>query len=580
MKVLLVEDDAITRRMLEKVLETEGFETNSFEDAETSWHAIQTESYPLIVLDWMLPGISGLELCQRIRRLPHGLASLVLMITSRNDPGDLETILEAGVDDYIPKPFDFKLLKVRLRIARQQAENLLRRKHAESALEKAFLQMEHSHADLLSILNELRIGTTLTEENGEVTFLSKTASELLGVAEESVLGQSWRTAFPFSDKQKLMIGKIAAKPQKTRQKLLLVSSNTDKKSFRIEIEAADEPRNPDRKIFFLYDVSEVHDLRRQLDEKASFHDIVGKSERMRSIYQLIQDLSPLDTTVLIDGETGTGKELVARAVHFSSVRQKQPFIALNCAGLTESLVASQLFGHKKGAFTGAISDHKGVFESGDGGTVFLDEIGEIPLNVQSSLLRVLENREISRVGEVMTRKVNVRIISATNRNLAKMVEDGLFRIDLLYRLRVARIALPGLKDRREDIPLLVDLFLRQLRATIGKSVTSVSDEAYGSLMGYPWPGNVRELRNAMEFAVIRCRGNEIRVSDLPPEITPEVIAEESQPQDRLDVPRDEKAELVRALKQARGNRTRAAKILGLSRATFYRRLADYRGEVK
>ena len=580
MKTLLVEDDPITRRMLEKVLETEGFETSSFEDAEAAWHAIQTESYPLIVLDWMLPGISGLELCQRIRQLPDGLASLVLMITARNDPGDLETILEAGVDDYIPKPFDFKLLKVRLRIARQQAENLLSRKNAESALEKAFLQMEHSHADLLSILNELRIGTTLTEENGEVTFLSKTASELLGVSEESVLGQSWRTAFPFSDKQKSMIGKIVSKPQKTRQKLLLVSSNTDKKSFRIEIEAADEPRNPDRKIFFLYDVSEVHDLRMQLGEKASFHDIVGKSERMRSIYQLIQDLSPLDTTVLIDGETGTGKELVARAVHFSSVRQTQPFIALNCAGLTESLVASQLFGHKKGAFTGAISDQKGVFESGNGGTVFLDEIGEIPLNVQSSLLRVLENREISRVGEVMTRKVNVRIISATNRDLSKMVENGQFRIDLLYRLRVARIALPGLRDRREDIPLLVDLFLRQLRATIGKSVISVSDEAYGSLMAYPWPGNVRELRNAMEFAVIRCRGNEIRVSDLPPEVTPEVTEEESPPQDHLDVQRDEKAELVRALKQTRGNRTRAAKILGLSRATFYRRLADYGGEIE
>lgn len=578
MKALLVEDDAITRRMLEKVLEAESFETSSFEDAEASWYAIRTEFYPLIILDWMLPGISGLELCQRIRRLPQGSASLVLMITSRNDPGDLEKVLEAGVDDYIPKPLDFKLLKVRFRIARQQAENLLRRKHAENELEKAFQQMERSHADLLSILNELRIGTALIEESGEVTFLSKTASELLGVSEASALGQSWRKIFPFSEKQKQMIGKTASKPQKTRQKLLLVSNNTDKKSFRIEIEVGDDPRNPDRKIFFLYDVAEVHELRRQLGEKASFHDIVGKSEKMRSIYQLIQDLSPLDTTVLIDGDTGTGKELVARAVHFSSSRQKQPFIALNCAGLTESLVASQLFGHKKGAFTGAINDHKGVFESGNGGTVFLDEVGEIPLNIQSSLLRVLENREISRVGEATTRKVNVRIISATNRDLGKMVEDGQFRRDLLYRLRVARIALPGLKERREDIPALVDVFLRQLRSTIGKSVTAVSDAAYGALMAYAWPGNVRELRNAIEFSVIRCRGNEIEIRDLPPEITQEVTMEESLRQDRLGVPRDEKAELVHALKQSNGNRTRAAKILGLSRATLYRRLADYGSE--
>jgi sigma-54 dependent transcriptional regulator, acetoin dehydrogenase operon transcriptional activator AcoR len=235
-------------------------------------------------------------------------------------------------------------------------------------------------------------------------------------------------------------------------------------------------------------------------------------------------------------------------------------------------VASQLFGHKKGAFTGAISDHKGVFEAAEEGTVFLDEIGEIPLNIQSNLLRVLENREISRVGEATTRKVNVRIISATNRDLVAMAEEGTFRKDLLYRLRVARICLPTLRERREDIPMLIDRFLVQMRSTIGKSISTVADEACGLLMAYSWPGNIRELRNAIEFAVIRCRTGRIECSDLPPEITE---GSDIGAGDRSGPVRDERAEMERALEQTRGNRSRAAKILGWSRATFYRRLAEF-----
>ncbi len=572
MKVLLVEDDAITRRMLEKVLETEGFETFAFETAEAAWETFNRESIPLVILDWMLPGISGLELCRRIRESPNGSSCFVLMITSRDDSEDLDTVLEAGVDDYIAKPVDLKLLRIRLRIGRLQVEHLLRRREAEHELARTFQLLEQNRADLLSILNEFRIGTALVSETDQVTFFSKTASEMLGLREEDMLQKPWQACFPFLIEQVQLIEAMAVKPPNRRSKILVVSPEGSKKTFQVEVEVGDDPRNNKRKIFFLYDVSQLHELRRQLDEKASFHDIVGKSARIRSIYQLIQDLSPLETTVLIDGETGTGKELVARAVHFSSARSKRPFIALNCAGLTESLVASQLFGHKKGAFTGAISDHKGIFEAAEGGTVFLDEIGEIPLNIQSNLLRVLENREISRVGESTTRKVNVRIISATNRDLVAMAEQGMFRKDLLYRLRVARICLPTLRERREDIPMLIDRFLVQMRSTIGKSISTVADEACGLLMAYAWPGNIRELRNAIEFAVIRCRTGRIECSDLPPEITE---GSDIGGGERSGEVRDERAEMERALEQTHGNRSRAAKILGWSRATFYRRLAEF-----
>ncbi|ETX03321.1 MAG: hypothetical protein ETSY1_00480 [Candidatus Entotheonella factor] len=318
-------------------------------------------------------------------------------------------------------------------------------------------------------------------------------------------------------------------------------------------------------------MTEVHDLRRQLSEKAQFHDLVGKSEPMLRIYQQIRDVARVDTTVVIEGETGTGKELVARAIHAASHRASRPFVAVNCAGLTESLLASQLFGHRRGAFTGAIADQQGLFEAADGGTLFLDEIGDIPLNVQTSLLRVLQEREIIRLGEARPRSIDVRILAATHRNLQEEVEKGAFRADLLYRIRVARIHLPALRERRQDIPLLTSTFLAKCRAEIGKAVEEVSHEAMRYLLDYAWPGNVRELRSAIEYAVIRCRSAVIPADDLPPEL------HESTPLPACpqESPLDEKQRLLAALEQARGNRTAAARLLGMSRATFYRRLTSF-----
>jgi DNA-binding NtrC family response regulator len=290
---------------------------------------------------------------------------------------------------------------------------------------------------------------------------------------------------------------------------------------------------------------------------------------MQSIYQRIQEVSNVDWTVLIEGETGTGKELVARAIHFASHRKKGPFIAVNCAGLTDSLLTSQLFGHRRGAFTGAVEDHKGLFEVANGGTLLLDEIGDISKSMQTSLLRVLEEKEITRLGESKPRKIDVRILTSTHRDLSQDAENGHFRPDLLYRIRVARITLPLLTERREDIPLLTDLFLGQSRAATGKAVTGVSEEAMRILLQYRWPGNVRELKSAIDFATLHCRESVISVEDLPPEI---VYAKHSEPPtDTLY--EDERQLILAALESAKGNRTVAARHLGISRATLYRRMA-------
>jgi DNA-binding NtrC family response regulator len=292
---------------------------------------------------------------------------------------------------------------------------------------------------------------------------------------------------------------------------------------------------------------------------------------MQQVYRHIRSVARVDSTVLIEGETGTGKELVARAIHAASHRKDKAFVAVNCAGLTESLLASQLFGHKRGAFTGAVEDHQGLFEAANGGTLLLDEIGDIPITVQNQLLRVLQEREIVRLGETRPRKIDVRLLAATHRSLSDQVASGHFRQDLFYRIRVARVAVPALRERREDIPLLAASFLAQFCAASGKPVIELSHEAVRLLMDHPWPGNVRELRSAIEFAVIRCAGAVIQPDDLPPEIVTPADLVGSIAGDPLN---DEKARFLDALSRSRGNRALAARLLGISRATLYRRLAD------
>jgi len=446
--------------------------------------------------------------------------------------------------------------------------DITERKQAEEQLAGMYVELERSRDDMLSILNMLRMGTAITDREGRIKFLSQTAQRIVGTSQEEASGRHWAELFPVREEERAQLRHLAAQRAKTRKKLKIHFETSEGKQYWIDIEVQDEPRNPDRKILFFYDMSEIYDLRRMLDEKARFHDLTGKSDQMRLIYQQIQEISNVDWTVLIEGETGAGKELVARAIHYSSPRRDKPFIPVNCAGLTDSLLTSQLFGHKRGAFTGAIEDHVGLFEAANGGTIFLDEIGDISLNVQTNLLRVLEEKEITRVGESKSRKINVRIIAATHKNLTNEVESGHFRPDLFYRIRVARIKIPPLRQRKEDIPLLAETFLGQCRAITGKSVQEISNEVMRLFMKYDWPGNVRELRSAIEFAVTHCKRSTIELEDIPPEI-PEF--ENPRPLFK-EIQDSEREQILLALRNTKGNRKKAAQSLGMSRATFYRRL--------
>ena len=297
--------------------------------------------------------------------------------------------------------------------------------------------------------------------------------------------------------------------------------------------------------------------------------LVGKSEAIHFVHQRIREVAPRESTVLIEGDTGTGKELVARAIHTLSPRKNMTFQAVNCAALTESVLTSQLFGHKRGAFTGAVSDQIGLCEAAKGGTLFLDEIGDIPQSIQASLLRAVEEKEITRLGEYQTRHIDVRVVVATNRNLADEVANGNFRSDLLYRIRVGTIHLPPLAERREDIPLLIRWFLSHCPGA-GR-VEDVDSTALCVLLDYPWAGNVRELKSVIEYAVGRCSGSVIQVEHLPPEVIGSRKSP-SIPNCCLDNPA---GRLQAALKLSEGNRSLAAKLLGMSRSTFYRQMDRY-----
>jgi PAS domain S-box-containing protein len=327
-------------------------------------------------------------------------------------------------------------------------------------------------------------------------------------------------------------------------------------------------------VLVIRDITRLAHLEEELKERHHFQNIIGKSEKMQKIYNLLKTLSNQTTTVLITGGSGTGKEMAARALHYGGARANSPFVTVNCSALAESLLESELFGHVKGAFTGADRDKIGRFEAADGGTILLDEIGDISPLIQLKLLRVLQEKEFDRVGESNPRKVDVRVLASTNRDLKEAIRIGEFREDLYYRLNVIEINLPLLRERYEDIPLLINHFCEVFQKNYDNKITGVSKEVLQAFMNYPWPGNVRELEHAIERAFVLCRDPMIQLEHIPAEIrdyTPARIVKRL-PEDRGS---DDPVAIRKALEKTDWNISKAARLLGISRWTMYRRFQKY-----
>jgi DNA-binding NtrC family response regulator len=329
-------------------------------------------------------------------------------------------------------------------------------------------------------------------------------------------------------------------------------------------------------------------LRQELQEKYGFHNIVGKSKKMQEIYRIIAKVAMTDSTVLITGQSGTGKELIARAIHFNSPRREKQFVPVDCAVLSENLLESELFGHVRGSFTGAVTTKPGLFEVADGGTVFLDEVGNISLSIQAKLLRVLQEREFTPVGGTKAKKVDIRLIAATNRDLEKMIKEEVFREDLYYRLNIVPLYLPALKERQEDIPLLAVHFLKKYAEEMGKAIKGFTPEAMERLMRYPWPGNVRELENVIERTVVMIDDEMIRVEHLilPGQQEKEILEnqipmtsgelKEIKKQVREKAVEEiERAFILSALERHQWNVTRAAEEVGMLRPNFQALMRKY-----
>jgi DNA-binding NtrC family response regulator len=453
-RILVIDDMEFNRQHLRKVLESDGFEVDTFADGRSAWERLKSQKYHLVITDLRMPELSGLELLAKVRaeNLPVG----VIVLTAFGDPDEALRAMKVGADDFVSKPYDPERLK------------------------------------------------------------------------------------------------------------LLVKRILERREL----------------------IDELEQLRKQMRGDYPFHNMVSKSPKIRKLFDLIEQVGPLGSTVLIHGETGTGKELVAQALHTADTRRSGPFTVLNCAVLNDSLLESELFGHEKGAFTGAEKRKTGRFELAHGGTLLLDEIGDLAPGLQAKLLRVLQTGSFERVGGTESIKVDVRIIAATHRALEQEVKKGRFRADLFYRLNVIRLELPPLRERTEDIPLLATHFLQKHSSATGAPLEEIATDAMQALLRHSWPGNVRELENAIKAGVALADGTVLRRDDLPESVAPR-SPQPSRAVSLLDVDRSlpdlacdligrvEREYFVRVLSLYKGNVARTARHSGLSRRSVTQKLQRY-----
>ena len=437
------------------------------------------------------------------------------------------------------------------------------------------------------IVDTLQDGLVVVDSGGNIVFVNPAAEKLTGYSAEELIGSNCRELnCTGCDVYNQGVGekwcKLFIKGESRAKKCVIVRK--DGRAVQIIKNASVLKDSDGRVIGAVETFTDMSEIVRQQQEimslRKTFHvddgyqGILGQSPAMQRLFELIENVALSDAPVMIQGQSGTGKELVARAIHDVSLRRNKPFVKVNCAALNENLLESELFGHVKGAYTGADRSRAGRFEAAHEGTIFLDEIGDIPLKIQVKLLRVLEEKEIERVGDHKSIPVDVRIISATNRDLDALIAQGVFREDLFFRINVFPLRCPALCERKEDIPMIVQNFIEQNMKKSGKKILGLTSEAMEKQMAHSWPGNVRELRNANEYAFVLCSGGWIEAGHLPVKIAhPETRASKIS----LEHPENtrEREQLIRILRQVSGNQSEAARILEVSRVTIWKRIRKY-----
>ena len=562
-KILIIDDEENIRYTFENFLVDEGYEVVSAKDYTEALVAIDESDFDLIFSDILLDDKSGIDILRYVKE--KNLTCPVVMITGAPDIGTASEALRLGAFDYISKPI---LQDTLVRVAKVALQHKTLRD-----------EKERYQTNLDAIFRSVRDAIITVDKDLVVVEMNAAAEQICNLPRKVIgnLLNSFQThcdgkcfevlRSTIEEKQPIEISNLECKHNHRPHQVVSISTNpliNNKGMFS-------------GAVLVVRDDTHLVELERDMKERREFYNMIGKSEKIQMIYSFIEDLADVQTTVLVLGESGTGKELVAEAIHYSGARSNKPLVKVNCSALSENLLESELFGHVKGSFTGALQDRVGRFQKAEGGTIFLDEIGDISPRIQLQLLRVLQEKEFERVGDSNPIKVDVRIIAATNQKLREKIKRGEFREDLYYRLKVVEMCLPPLRDRKEDIPLLVKHFVKKFNKKLNKEIATISADVQKIFMNYTWPGNIRELEHTMEHAFILCHQNIITADHLPLNFKDLIQSNKTSSE---DTEAEESQSIILALEQAAWNKARAARLLGMSRRTLYRKIRDFKIEVK
>lgn len=554
---LIVDDEQSIQNMLAVLIGKAGdFVVDSASSIGEAEQFLGERRYDLVIADIYLGNGTGIDLLRRIRE--HDRKAQVILITGYPEAGSAAEALRLGASDYLTKPFTPQQIIAVVQRAMRTKHLVEENERQQANLNAIF----HSASDGIVLVDrENRLAQVNEAAMRSCRYLPEHLGACLSAIESGCAGAC----------RKIFADVLHDGVQRTFHRLECRKPDGTKRIISLSVSPViDNEGATDGAVAIVRDETDLVFLEKQVRRKNGYGGIIGANGAMQRMYTLVEMLADVQTTVLINGESGTGKELVAAALHHQGARRDKPFVKVNCSALSEHLLESELFGHVRGAFTGAVASKIGRFQKADKGTIFLDEIGDISMSMQMRLLRVLQEQEFEQVGDSTPIKVDVRIIAATNQDLAEKVRLGTFRHDLYYRLNVVRLMVPPLRDRRDDIPLLVEYFLEKFRQKFTKSLDAVSHEVMALFMCHPWPGNVRELEHIVEHAAILCQSPVIAVEDLPQDFCDAV------PHQRLEVTPAASSRhdlsLEDALVMAEGNKARAARMLGVSRSTLYRML--------
>jgi formate hydrogenlyase transcriptional activator len=573
--LLMVDDTPANLNVLFDLLTGHGFEVSVAEDGESALQQVDYVRPDLILLDVLMPTMDGFTTCQRLRGRPDTREIPIIFMSALTDTVDKVKGFALGAVDYITKPF--------------QQEEVLARIRTHLALQQLKAQLKESEERLSRIIESAMDAILTLDQAGHIVLFNRAAERVFRCAAGDAIGGPCKR-FLSEGLCRVVAGYVGQGPPADPPPPIWVPEGhtavrADGEVFPVEATLSFAEANGQALYtVILRDVQERHRaeaerqrllglnlyLQEELQISQAAEDLIGASPRLRQVMDKVQQVAATDATVLITGETGTGKEVIARAIHALSQRKDKVMVKLNCAAIPESLVESELFGHEKGAFTGALARKLGRFELADQGSLFLDEVGELPLELQAKLLRILQEGEFERVGGTETRRVDVRIIVATNRDLVRSAREGSFRADLYYRLNVFPITLPPLRSRKEDLPLLVQHFVRKYAEKYGKQIETVPQSIMTALYAHDWPGNVRELQHVLERAVILTRGAELafEADFLDPGNPPSAPRVET-------LEEVERAHILKVLEAAGwrvSGKQGAAELLGLKRSTLESRM--------